>query len=108
MGNTRSVQFPESMTGVQVATMVQAELSERGIAVTMKSVSNAQLFLPRTETLAMGDFDMAYVPWTMGADPDDSAVLKCGAPSNYAYQRGLHGFSPNAFAPTWNAGAWSW
>ncbi|MHB8140844.1 MAG: hypothetical protein ACYDHD_06265 [Vulcanimicrobiaceae bacterium] len=54
MGNTRSVQFPESMTGVQVATMVQAELSERGIAVTMKSVSNGQLFLPRTGTLASG------------------------------------------------------
>jgi len=147
------------MTGVRVATMVQAELRERGIAVTVKSVSNAQLFLPRTGTLATGEFDMAYVPWTMGADPDDSAVLKCGAPSNYmnwcnpqvdrlerralaststserkrlygkiarivasrvpvlylfdsdyiyAYQRGLHGFAPNAFVPTWNAGAWSW
>ena len=28
-------------------------------------------------------FDLAYVPWTMGADPDDSSVLGCGAPSNY-------------------------
>ena len=33
--------------------------------------------------LATGTFDLAYVPWTMGADPDDSSVLECGAPSNY-------------------------
>jgi peptide/nickel transport system substrate-binding protein len=79
------VQFPESMTGVRVATAVQAELQARGIAVEVKSVSNAQLFLPsaRGGTLASGEFDMAYVPFTMGSDPDDSSVLACGAPSNY-------------------------
>ncbi len=36
------VQFPESMTGVRVATAVQAQLRDRGIAVEIKSVSNAQ------------------------------------------------------------------
>jgi peptide/nickel transport system substrate-binding protein len=79
------VQFPESMTGVRVATAIQAQLRERGIAVEVKSVSNAQLFLPssRGGTLASGQFDMAYVPFTMGSDPDDSSVLACGAPSNY-------------------------
>ncbi len=79
------VQFPESMTGVRVATAVQAALRSRGIAVEIKSVSNAQLFLPsaRAGTLASGAFDMAYVPFTMGSDPDDSAILRCGAPSNY-------------------------
>jgi len=77
------VQFPESMTGVRVATAVQAALHDRGIAVSVKSVSNAQLFLPRTGMLASGDFDIAYVPWTMGADPDDSAVLSCNGASNY-------------------------
>lgn len=77
------VQFPESMTGVRVATTVQAALHDRGIAVTVKSVSNAQLFLPRTGVLASGAFDLAYVPWTMGADPDDSAVLGCNGASNY-------------------------
>ncbi len=77
------VQFPESMTGVRVATAVQAALHDRGIAVTVKSVSNAQLFLPRSGVLASGGFDIAYVPWTMGADPDDSAVLACKGPSNY-------------------------
>jgi peptide/nickel transport system substrate-binding protein len=76
------VQFPESMTGVRVATTVQAGLAARGIAVTVKSVSNAQLFLPVTGTLATGAYDLAYVPWTMGADPDDSAILRCGAPGN--------------------------
>jgi peptide/nickel transport system substrate-binding protein len=77
------VQFPESMTGVRVATSVQAALHDRGVALSVKSVSNAQLFLPRTGVLASGEFDLAYVPWTMGADPDDSAVLACGGPSNY-------------------------
>jgi peptide/nickel transport system substrate-binding protein len=79
------VQFPESMTGVRVATAIQAQLRERGIAVEVKSVSNAQLFLPgsRGGTLASGQFDMAYVPFTMGSDPDDSSVLACNAPSNY-------------------------
>lgn len=152
------VQFPESMTGVRVATTVQAALKDRGVDVSIKSVSNAQLFLPKTGTLATGGFDLAYVPWTMGADPDDSFVLGCNAASNYmrwcnaqvdgleqralasvsqaqrkalygqigaivarevpviylfnadyiyAYRERLHGFAPNAFLPTWNAGAWS-
>ncbi len=151
-------QFPESVTGVRVATAVQAELNARGIAVTIKSVSNAQLFLPKTGTLASGNFDLAYVPFTMGADPDDSFVLACGGVSNYmrwcnpqvdalerqalasvsqarrkelyarigrivarevpllylfnadyvyAYRDTLHGFAPNAFLPTWNAGGWT-
>jgi peptide/nickel transport system substrate-binding protein len=79
------VQFPESMTGVRVATAVQAELRARGLDVEVKSVSNAQLFLPssRGGTLASGQFDLAYVPFTMGSDPDDSSVLSCGGPSNY-------------------------
>ncbi len=77
------VQFPESITGVRVATAVQAALRERGIDVTIKSVSNAQLFSPKTGTLASGNFDLAYVPFTLGADPDDSFVLACNGPSNY-------------------------
>jgi peptide/nickel transport system substrate-binding protein len=77
------VQFPESMTGVRVAATVQAELRDRGVDVSIKSVSNAQLFLPHTGTLATGGFDLAYVPWTMGADPDDSSVLTCAGASNY-------------------------
>ncbi len=152
------VQFPESDTGVRVATAVQAELRARGIDATIKSVSDAQLFLPKTGTLASGTFDIAYVPYTMGADPDDSFVLSCRGVSNYmrwcdprvdalerdalatvsqarrtaiyrkiarivarqvpllylfnadyvyAYRDRLRGFAPNAFLPTWNAGAWS-
>ena len=77
------VQFPETATGVRVAAAVQAALRQRGIDVAIKAVSNAQLFLPHTGVLASGNFDLAYVPWTMGADPDDSSVLGCGAPSNY-------------------------
>jgi peptide/nickel transport system substrate-binding protein len=77
------VQFPETMTGVRIAAAVQAMLRERGVEVSVKSISNAQLFLPRTGALAAGQFDLAYVPWTMGADPDDSAVLACHGASNY-------------------------
>lgn len=79
------VQFPETTTGVRVATVVQSELAERGIAIAIKSISNAQLFLPAAQggTLASGQFDLAYVPWPMGADPDDSFLLSCRAPANY-------------------------
>jgi peptide/nickel transport system substrate-binding protein len=79
------VQFPESQTGVRVATLVQSELDARGFAVTIKSLTNAQLFLPKSQggTLASGAFDLAYVPWPMGADPDDSFLLACGGSANY-------------------------
>nr|MDQ6924672.1 peptide ABC transporter substrate-binding protein [Candidatus Eremiobacteraeota bacterium] len=71
------VQFPESQTGVRVATVVQSELSARGFRVLIKSLSNVQLFLPKSQggALANGAFDLAYVPWPMGADPDDSFLL---------------------------------
>ena len=154
------VQFPESATGVRVATLVQSELAERGFRLTIKSLSNAQLFLPRSQggTLAAGAFDLAYVPWPMGADPDDSFLLTCAGAANYmrwcdaqvealerravvapsrterkrlyaqierrvasevpivylfnpsysyAYRTALHGFSPNAFNPTWDAYRWT-
>ncbi len=80
------VQFPETTTGVRVATFVQAALRQRGVDVTIKSISNAQLFLPAADggTLATGKFDLAYVPWQMGADPDDRFLLGCdGAQKNY-------------------------
>jgi peptide/nickel transport system substrate-binding protein len=80
------VQYLETVTGVRSATFVQRQLHERGIDVTIKSVSNAQLFLPASEggALASGNFDMAYVPWAMGADPDDRFLLGCaGAAKNY-------------------------
>ncbi len=80
------VQFPETTTGVATAAVVQRELYERGLDVTVKSVSNAQLFLPAADggTLANGRFDLAYVPWAMGADPDDRFLLGCGvAAKNY-------------------------
>ena len=79
------VQFPESQTGVRVATVVQSELGARGFRVRIKSLSNVQLFLPKSQggALANGAFDLAYVPWPMGADPDDSFLLACGGNANY-------------------------
>jgi len=80
------VQFPETTTGVRAAALVQRELFERGIGITIKSISNAQLFLPARDggALASGKFDLAYVPWAMGADPDDRFLLGCtGGLKNY-------------------------
>ena len=79
------VQFPESQTGVRVATFIENAMRQRGIDVTIKSIANAKLFLPASlgGTLATGAFDLAYVPWPMGADPDDSFLLACDGPANY-------------------------
>jgi len=80
------VQFPETTTGVRTAAVVQRELDERGVSVTIVPVSNAQLFLPAADggVLARGKFDLAYVPWAMGADPDDRFLYGCGsARQNY-------------------------
>ncbi len=78
------VQFPESQTGVRAAAFIERELHARGIDLTLKSVTNAKLFLPKSEggALASGAFDLAYVPWPMGADPDDSFLLTCDGPAN--------------------------
>ena len=78
------VQFPESQTGVRVAAFVERALRLRGIDVALKSVSNAKLFLPASAggVLATGAFDLAYVPWPMGVDPDDSSLLSCAGALN--------------------------
>ena len=65
--------------------MIQRALADRGVTVTIKSITNAQLFLPAAQggALASGAFDLAYVPFPMGADPDDAFLLRCEEPSNY-------------------------
>ena len=80
------VQFPETATGRSAATFVQRELHDRGIDLAIKFISNAQLFLPAADggVLASGRFDLAYVPWFMGADPDDAFLYGCrDAAKNY-------------------------
>ncbi len=80
------VYFPESTTGTRAAALIEESLHRRGVAVELKSISNAQLFLPERDegVLAGGKFDLAYVPTQMGADPDDSFLLSCrGAVKNY-------------------------
>jgi peptide/nickel transport system substrate-binding protein len=76
------VAFPESSTGMHVADVVQQELRARGIAVTIKPVRLPLLLLPREGVLARGAFDLAYLVWSGGIDPDDSALLSCNAPQN--------------------------
>lgn len=78
--------FPEGDTAVRTAEYVQQMLRARGIAVSVKKISIAQFYLPKSEggLLMSGKFDMAYFAWRSGEDPDDSDVVTCGGPSNYA------------------------
>jgi peptide/nickel transport system substrate-binding protein len=61
-------------------------LRERGIAVDVKKISVAQFYLPKTEggLLLTGTFDLAYIAWRTGADPDDSNIVTCAGVANYA------------------------
>jgi peptide/nickel transport system substrate-binding protein len=80
------VTFPEGDTAVRTAEYVQAMLRDRGIDVEVKKISLSQFYLPKTEggLLLSGTFDMAYIAWRTGADPDDSNIVTCGGVSNYA------------------------
>jgi peptide/nickel transport system substrate-binding protein len=151
--------FPEGDTAVRTAEYVQAMLRERGITVNIKKVTLAHFYLPKSAggLLMSGKFDIAYFAWRAGEDPDDSDIVTCAGPQNYAgycdtgmddlerlalarsdrderlalYARiqqrlaadapylflyaprygyakvkGLGGFAPTPFSPTWNA--WQW
>lgn len=78
--------FPEGDTAVRTAEYVQAMLRDRGISVEVKKISLSQFYLPKTEggLLLSGTFDMAYIAWRTGADPDDSNIVTCAGVSNYA------------------------
>jgi peptide/nickel transport system substrate-binding protein len=80
------VTFPEGDTAVRTAEYVQAMLGDAGVSVDVKKISIAQFYLPRTEggLLLSGTFDMAYIAWRTGADPDDSNIVTCGGVSNYS------------------------
>lgn len=77
--------FPEGDTAVRTAQYVQQMLRERGVAVTVKKVSVTQFYLPKSEggLLMSGKYDMAYIAWRTGEDPDDSDIVTCAGPSNY-------------------------
>ena len=76
------VQFAETTTGIRVAAFAQRQFSERGISMPVKQTTQAQLYLPVRGVLAAGNYDVAYVPWTMGADPDDAFLVACGGAAN--------------------------
>src|ERR1700674_469465 len=78
--------FPEGDTAVRTAEYVQAMLHARGIAVTIKKVTLAHFYLPKSVggLLMSGKFDMAYFAWRAGEDPDDSDIVTCAGPQNYA------------------------
>ena len=66
------VQFPESATGVRVATAVQAALRRARRRRQRSKRSQRAAVSAAHRRARRGTFDLAYVPWTMGADPDDS------------------------------------
>lgn len=78
--------FPEGDTAVRTAEYVQQMLRERGIDVSVKKVTVAQFYLPASEggVLMSGRYDLAYMVWRTGLDPDDSELVTCRGPANYA------------------------
>ncbi|MDQ6780584.1 MAG: peptide ABC transporter substrate-binding protein [Candidatus Eremiobacteraeota bacterium] len=78
--------FPEGDTAVRTAEYVQQMLTQRGIDASIKKVSVAQFYLPRAQAglLLSGRFDMAYIAWRTGEDPDDSEIVRCDGSANYA------------------------
>jgi len=78
--------FPEGDTAVRTAELVQQMLAARGVDVIIKKVTLAHFYLPASAggLLMSGAYDIAYVVWRGGEDPDDSDLVTCNAPSNYA------------------------
>ncbi len=98
------VTFPEGDTAVRTAEYVQQMLRERGIAIGVKKVTVTQFYLPKSEhgLLMSGNFEMAYIAWRTGEDPDDSDIVTCAGPSNYAgyCSRALDALEDKALAAT--------
>lgn len=78
--------FPEGDTAVRTSVMVQAMLRTRGIDVSVKKVTVAQFYLPKSQggLLLSGGYDLAYLAWRSGEDPDDSDLVMCHGIANFA------------------------
>ena len=78
--------FPEGDTAVRTAEYVQQMLRERGIDIAVKKITLAEFYLPASAggLLLSGRFDLAYMTWRTGVDPDDSDIVTCRGVANYA------------------------
>ena len=78
--------FPEGDTAVRTAVYVQEMLATRGVAVSIKRVTLAHFYLPKSAggLLMSGNYDLAYFAWRSGQDPDDSDIVTCAGTSNFA------------------------
>ncbi len=78
--------FPEGDTAVRTSVFVQEMLRARGMLVSIKKVTVAQFYLPRSEggLLMSGNYDLAYLAWRAGEDPDDSDLVTCRGLENFA------------------------
>jgi peptide/nickel transport system substrate-binding protein len=78
--------FPEGDTAVRTSLYVQELLRQRGITVSVKKVTVAQFYLPKSAggLLMSGRYDLAYLAWRTGEDPDDSDLVTCRGIANFA------------------------
>jgi peptide/nickel transport system substrate-binding protein len=78
--------FPEGDTAVRTAEYIERMLAQRGAAVTIKKVTLAHFYLPKSAggLLMSGAYDLAYMAYRSGEDPDDSDLVTCAGASNYA------------------------
>ncbi|HTJ26718.1 MAG TPA: ABC transporter substrate-binding protein [Candidatus Limnocylindria bacterium] len=73
----------ESPTALQIATLVQAALRERGVTLDLIPETTARLYDPTPDgTLHGGRFDLAYVTWPMGIDGDAADLVTCAGEAN--------------------------
>ncbi|HYZ17475.1 MAG TPA: ABC transporter substrate-binding protein [Candidatus Acidoferrum sp.] len=73
----------ESPTAVQIATLIQAALRDRGVLLDLIPYTTAHLYEPTPSgPLHAGRFDLAFVTWPMGADGGDADLLTCHGGAN--------------------------
>ena len=80
-----------NVTRRQLSVLVQSQLRNVGIDMSIKNYPGAQLFAPAGEggILQLGNFDLSFSGWYAGVDPDDSSQFICAMfpPGGYNYTR---------------------
>ncbi|TAM58642.1 peptide ABC transporter substrate-binding protein [bacterium] len=68
----------ESAAGGQMETLIQADLRNVGIALSVKNAPTTVFFENDANGIIQGGkYDLALFSWSAAADPDDSAIYSC-------------------------------